>query len=533
MKRFIPVVMICLVLVVLVGFSLIPAVASGTPQYGGTIIIDQPYGDVENLDPIVRGRMGAKRVTMNIFDGLVAFDPKTAAIVPAIASNWEITQDGTLYTFYLRDDAYFHNGRPIIAEDFVYSFERLADPESASPVSHKLDGVVGKDDFVAGRADHISGLQAIDDHTLQIQLEAIDATFINYLAWQALSVVPRETVEELGRDFGHTPVVGSGPFRFVDYRPDDVVILEAFDDYYKGRPYLDRIIFRLIPEAATKEAEFLAGNLDAFIVPAAIYRRFKDHPQYSQQMVKVAEFFTRHIGFHTEKEPFNDVRVRQAFNYAIDTEAIIEVILGGKGVPAVGFLPSSSYAFNPDMVGYSYNPERAKELMIEAGYGDGIDVPIMSSEHPEWGLPVVEAVMPYLSAVGIHLKPEVMDTGVLFDRLYAGDFISYIYSTGGDPHPADYLWRFHSDLSRTTNRYSDPELDRILAQARRTHDEDELIDLIAQAERIILRDAPVYFFHYNEAVMMYHDYVHGLQSAPIDLALQDMSLVWLDPQPER
>lgn len=496
-------------------------------QYGGILIRDAAYGDPENLDPIVRGRISAMMVTMNLFDGLVAHDPESAAVIPAIAKEWTICEEGLTYTFYLRDDAYFHNGRNITADDFDYSFHRLADPESRSPLSHYLDGVVGKRDFEDGNADRMAGIQVVDDYTLIIELEGPDSTFLTQLGFPAAGVVPQEAVEELGTDFGHEPV-GSGPFQFVSWTKDDRVELAAFDDYYKGRAFLDGVVFRVIPEAAAKEAEFRANNLDFFIAPASIYRRVRNDPQFQDNILTVAEFFTRHVGFHCEKEPFNDVRVRQAFNYAIDTEAIIDIVLGGKGIPAVSFLPSSSYAFNKDMEGYTYDPDKARALLEEAGYGDGLEIPMNTSEHPEWGLPVVEALMGFLSDVGITLKPEVMETGVLYDRIQTGDFISYIYSTGGDPHPIQYLYRFHTSRQQTINRYSNPEVDALLEKAVRTSDDDKVIELVHEIDAILLEDAPIYFFHYNMAVLMHQDHVRGVKSAPIDMAMQDMWSVWLE-----
>ena len=495
---------------------------------GGVFVRDSAYGDPENLDPIVRGRMGAMGVTTNLFDGLVGHEPETAEIRPAIATSWDIHDDGTRYVFHLRDDAIFHNGRPITAYDFVYSFHRLADPANASPLSHYLTGVVGKREFEVGDAETMEGIRALDDHTLQIQLEAPDSTFLSNLAFPAAGVVPEEAVEALGDDFGHRPI-GSGPFVFDEWVKDDYVNLQAFDDYYQGRPEIDGVKFRVIQEATTKEAEFLSGNLDAFIAPASIYRKYRDDPDH--QMIEVAEFFTRHIGFHCQKEPFDDPRVRQAFNHAIDTETIIDVVLGGKGVPAIGYLPSSSFAFDPDLKGYPYDPERAESLLAEVGYEDGIEVPIMTSEHPEWGLPIVEAIMPYLNAVGITLKPETMDTGVLYDRLRSGDYVSYIYSTGGDAHPVNYLWRFHSELADTTNRYSDPAVDDLLERAKGATDDDEMIALVQEAEATIARDAPIWFFHYNKAVTMHADRVDGLQAVPIDMFLQDLTKLSIDVGP--
>lgn len=521
-----------LTLALILAFSFNSLALRDEGQYGGVLIRDAAYGDPENLDPIVRGRMAAMMVTKNLFDGLVAHDPETTEVIPAIAHSWEISPDGLVYTFYLREDAVFHNGRQINAHDFIFSFERLVNPANMSPLAWYLNDVVGVRDFEEGKVDYIAGLEAINDFELQITLASPNSGFITYLGFPGSSAVPREEVERLGADFGHYPV-GSGPFKFVGWTKDDHVELAAFEDYYLGRPYLDGLVFRVIPEASAKEAEFITGNLDFYIAPAATYRRVRNNPDFADNILTVAELFTRHVGLHNQKPPFDDVRVRQAFNYAIDVETIIEVVLGGKGIPATGFLPSSSYAFNPDLQGYDYNPEKARQLLAEAGYGDGLIVPIMTNEHPEWGLPVVEAMMGFLSDVGITLVPEVMETGSLFDRFTQGDYVSYIYSTGGDPSPVFYLYRFHTERQETVNRYSNPEVDALIERAIASTDQGEILALVHQIEEIIVADAPIFFFHYNMAVMLHQDHVHGVQASPIDLALQDMWRVWMDPIPVR
>jgi len=541
-----------ILLVVLLGFLLVMGAAcSGTPEtpeeptepeesttepetdtddkYGGTFVRDAPYGGgPDSLDPIKSNRIASILHTMNMFDGLVKFSPEGSDVIPAVAESWDISDDGCTYTFHLRDNAFFHNGRNIVAEDFVYSFERLADPANASPMTYYLDGVVGKQEFANGEADHISGLKAVDDHTFEVTLTAPDSTFLTTLAWQALSVVPREVVEERGADFGNRPV-GSGAFAFVEWIKDDHVTMEAFEDYYDGRPYLDRVILRSIPENSTIEAEYLAGNLDAFIATTSIYRKYKDDPQYKDLMLTVAEYFTRNIGFNTTKKPFDDKRVRQAFNYAVDGEAILTHVLDGKGFLATGWLPSSNWAYDPNLEGYGYDPEKALALMEEAGYADGVEVPIVTTEHAEWGLPIVEAVMPYVDEIGMTLVPEVMTGGVMNERIIQGDYTAYIWSNGGDAHPVAYMYRWHSTRQEITNRYSNPEVDQLLERAKQSADKDEVTSLVREIDRIVLDDAPVWPFHYNMAVTMFQPWVHGMKKFPVDMAMQDLSTVWLDP----
>jgi peptide/nickel transport system substrate-binding protein len=362
----------------------------------------------------------------------------------------------------------------------------------------------------------------------KVQLDAPDSTFLTTLAWPSMAVVPKEVVEERGADFGNNPV-GSGAFKFIEWVKDDHVTLEAFEDYYAGRPYLDKAIFRSVPEKSTVEAEFLAGNLDAFIATTSIYRKYKDDPQYEDQLLTVAEYFTRNIGFNTTKEPFTDKRVRQAFNYAIDKEAILKHVLDGKGFLAAGWLPSSNWAFDPGFKGYEFDADKAKALMAETDFAGGVEVPIVTTEHPEWGLPIVEAVMPYLDEVGITLKPEVMTGGVMNERIIQGDYTAYIWSNGGDAHPVAFMYRWHSTRQEITNRYANPEVDELLERAKQSTDRDEIIDLVRQVDSIVVEDAPMWPFHYNMAVTMFQPWVHGVNQFPVDMAMQDLSTVWLDP----
>ncbi len=500
------------------------------PRYGGVLTRACIYGDPETLDPIYATRVAAVMHIMQIFDGLVVFNAEKGVIEPELAERWEVSADGLVYTFYLRQGVKFHNGREVTAEDVKYSLERVMDPDNASPHIYSFKSIKGAEAFIAGEAEEVAGIQVVDDYTLRIQLAEVDVTFLWELADVAGCIVPKEEVERLGDRFAEQPV-GCGPFKFERWVRDSEVVYVAFEDYYHGRPYLDQIVARIIKEPATRELEFEAGRLDMFVLTDPQYVKFKEHPEYRDYLIEVPELFTRHIGFNCQREPFTDIRVRQAINYAIDREAIIETVLHGKAYPALGWYPPTNAAYNPEIekYAYPYDPDKAAELLAEAGHPQGFTASILTTSHPAWGLPAVEAVMGYLAEVGITLKPELVEGGVLRDQANEGNYDMYIWSYGVS-HPLLGLMSFHSmNWGPPGNRvfYKNDQVDALLDQARRAVDWDEMIRLCREAEVIIVQEAPVWFYNYNKAVMAYQPWVRGLKPIPTDMDYQPLHRVWI------
>ena len=279
------------------------------------------------LDPAFVTDIFGGAVVRQIFDGLVQFDAHLKPL-PAIAEFWEASQDGRTWTFTLRRGVKFHHGREVTAHDLVYSFTRLLDLAKPLPVTEFFRLIQGAKEFMQGKTHDVQGLKAVDRYTLQIVLEEPVAPFLAVLGLPNTAVVPREEVEKQGDRFGRAPV-GTGPFKFVRWEPNQEIVLEAHDQYYEGRPFLDAVVFKIVVGGKFEEtfAEFLRGNLEETIIPSGKTDEVRADPRYRKyQRVRIPTLSLLYIGFNTQVKPFDDRRVRQAFNYAVDKEAIVREI---------------------------------------------------------------------------------------------------------------------------------------------------------------------------------------------------------------
>lgn len=531
LKMSVSIIALLLLMFFSTGFQMVEA---GEPSYGGTLTYPLPYPEaVSVLDPAHDDNTPSQIVIRNIFATLLRNCPETEAPIPGIAKSWEASDDGTVYTFYLREGVKFHHGRELTAEDVKFTYERLMCPEEASVGADMFLMVVGVDEFQEGKADEISGIEVLDPYTLRITLKEIDVVLPYTLAEEEAGIVPKEEVERLGTAFGRNPV-GAGPFKLENWIRGAAIELVAFDDYYDGRPYLDRVIFQVMQEEGARVAAFRAGELDIDIVYPAQYEAYRKDPQFKDLLFEVPELWTRHIHFNLDHEGLSDVRVRQAFNHAIDRKLIVERVLADMAYPAVGWLPGGSPAFNPELEGYNYDPDRALELMKEAGYGpdNPLEIEIQGGTHPAWGIPIVEVAMPFLEKVGFKINPVVLDGATIVANRQVGNFDAYISSHGGRASPLRYLsYYFWSKTPRIAGNYSNydnEQFDYYLEEAMRTPDFEKRIQLIQKAEEELVKDPPVWFFNYNKAVGIAQPWVHGVIPVQRELLYMPIEKIWID-----
>lgn len=502
---------------------------SQTPRNGGTLRMTAPYGtSFSSLDIHTTVRAQDDIVGKLLHRTLYKWDSANNKPLPDLAKEVTASGDGLVHTFKLRDDAYFHNGRRMTADDIIWSFTRIMDGSKGFPGARYVRLIKGAVEVEKGQAKDISGLKKIDDFTLEMTLsERADPGF-NLIAGST-SILPREEVEKA--TFTSNPV-GLGPFKFVEHVPGSRLVVGRWEKFYKsGQPYLDKIIVAIMAEAPARDVAFRSKEIDLSILGPAQYVAYRADSALSKNILEVAEVFTRNMGMNREFKPFADKRVRQAINHAIDTKLIIEKLVKDKAYRATSWLPLSSPPYDKSLQPYAYDPEKAKKLLAEAGYADGFEFEWTTSQNESWGLPIVEAVIPYLSRVGIKVKTKLVETAVLNEVAPKGEYQAYIWSNQTGPDPAAALRCFYSKTPRTACNYTgtnNPEYDKLFEAAVQAPDAEKRLELLRKANAFLYEEAPVWFFNYNKAVMAYQPWVKGLQANATELTHQYGEDLWVD-----
>jgi peptide/nickel transport system substrate-binding protein len=500
-----------------------------TPRKGGTIRFTSPYAaSFGSLDLHTTPRATDEIVGKAINRTLYNWDSARNKLVLELATSVTASADGLVHTYKLRDDAYFHNGRKMTADDVIWSFTRIMDGSKGYPGARYVRLIKGATEVEKGQAKEIAGLRKIDDFTLEMTVtDRVEPGY--YFFDGTTAILPKEEVEK--GNFANNPV-GLGPFKFKEHIPGSRVVVERWEKFYKpGKPYADRLVFVIMAEAAARDVAFRNKEIDTSILGPSQYVAYREDPQLSKGILEVAEMFTRAMRMNPAFKPFQDKRVRQAVNHAIDTDLIIKRLVKDKAYRAVSWLPLSAAPFDKSIKPYAYDPAKAKKLLAEAGYPDGFEFELTTSQNESWGLPIVEAILPYLAKVGIKVKPKLIEVTLLSEALTKGDYQAIISSSLTGPDSLATLRCFYSKTPRTACNYvsfNNPAFDKLLDDAAQSSDPEKMNDLLRQANNLLYEEAPVWFFNYNKAVMAYQPWLHGLQANPTEITHQYYEDVWVD-----
>ncbi len=477
-----------------------------------------------DYDPATTHGAGDKLV----FSGLVAFDPRMN-LIPDLAENWKVSPDGMTYTFQLRQNAKFHDGRPVTSQDVIYSWERAADPKTQSDtVLTYLGDILGVQEMHAGQADHIRGLKAIDDHTLQVTIDAPKPYFLLKLTYPTAFVVDRANVES-GSDWYRHPN-GTGPYKLIQWKPFQQIVYQADPDFYLGPPAIPYVVIQLY--SGDSQGLYEAGQVDM----TGVYSidRFLDPSEpLHQELVTGVDLCTNYIVFDVTQPPFDDVKVRQAFTMAFNRQQYIDVVMNGHALPAIGPYPPGLPGFNIGLKGLPYDPVQARQLLAQSKYGGAQGLPpivytdagLGSSISPD----VAALAQMWKQNLGVTITVENIQPDVYFDRIFSGHH-GQLFSGGWcadypDPENfADVL--FHTGAEQNNGNYSNPQLDKLLEAARVEQDVSKRIQLYQQAEQTIVDDAPVLFTVHTLTYMLVKPYVKGFVLTPIDISIE--RYMWLE-----
>lgn len=493
----------------------------------------RPLGnEPATLDPARIVDVYGGSVAQQVFDGLARFD-QTLTITPSLAQFWRASRDGLTWTFTLRKGVRFHHGREVTSDDVVFSLTRLLDPRVKSGAADLFAVIKGAADFREGRAKSVTGLTAVDTHTVQIVLEEPFIGFAGLLAVRHASIVPRDLVERDPEKFGAAPS-GTGPFRFERWDRGKEIVLAAYRDHFDGPPGLARVVYRIFPGEPSDlmYEEFHRGGLEDSPLPVRNYRRAVADTSHIH--VKRPMFSVRFYGFNTRVKPLDDRRVRQALNHALDREGFLEEVLHGRFALARGVVPPGTLGFNPKLSGYRHDPARARTLLREAGYPDGRGLPpleIWSSVKGDAVLREHELMRRALEAVGVRTDFRYLpDWPQYSKKLAAGECPVFLYAWFADvPDPDNFLAKlFHSKSPRNYFGYANRAVDDLVMQARKEADGARRVALYRRAEQMVMDDAPILpILHYTYE-RVFQPYVKSVEVSGLGDPYIPFRKIWLD-----
>ena len=489
----------------------------------GTSKLVRLYVDPPTLDPHVTTDATSAQIIVEVFGGLVTIDP-ALDIVPDLAESWDVSEDGTVYTFRLRQDAVFHDGSPVTADDVKWSLERATNPLTESPVADQyLGDIVGVKEKLEGDATSISGVKVVDEHTVEISIDAAKSYFLAKLTYPTAFVLDRDNVEASPRNWFREPN-GTGPFRLQEYRVGETLVLGRNESFHLGAPMLEEV--ELILSGGTSMLMYENDEIHVAGVSLADLDRLNDptNELYPELKTAPASFSVNYIGLNVNEPPLDDVKVRQALNYAIDKQEIASIVLGDLVEPADGILPPNFPGYSEGVSGYTYDPELARQLLSESKYGDDLEniPPITITTPGSFGANVsldMEVILQMWERnLGITAEFQQTEFATFLKDLHKGRFQMFDIGWIADyPDPENFLdILFHSESSNNHTHYSNPQVDDLLMKARVETDTQARYALYNEAEQMILDDAPwVPLWFDGESKLLVKPNVHDYLLPPL------------------
>ncbi|HKW49278.1 MAG TPA: ABC transporter substrate-binding protein [Gemmatimonadaceae bacterium] len=474
-----------------------------------TLIDSRDNYDPRSFDPALSTDVPTGRAVGYVFDGLTRFSPN-AQVQPGLAQRWDVSPDGRTYTFHLRRNVHFHDGSSFDARDVVASWERALDPTTKSSASEFLYPIKGARDFHTQKAKSVAGLVVRDDSTIVVTLEEPLTAFLKLLAMPVASIVPRN----IPANFGERPV-GTGPWRLIDWHHDDYLLFARNDQYFLGAPKAESLEARIIAEPSTSVAEFESGNVDVLEIPADQTHEWEEDESRSPLLSSTPALELVYVGINTTRGPLADPRVRQAINYAVDINTIIERLVAGRGTRAAGVIPPALAGYDSTRRPYPFDPAKAKQLLAAAGYPNGIDIQLWVSMTPIY-VRMAETIQAYLNAVGIRTKVVQRESAASRAAARKGETDLILKDWYADyPDAENFLYPLlysgNKGSGGNVSFYSNLRFDSTVTAARRELNESKRTALLRQADSIAFVDAPMMFLYFYNELYAVQPWIKGFR----------------------
>lgn len=474
--------------------------AEGEAAYGGSIVVGI-QNDLDSLDPHLAGSAGTSEVLFNIFEGLVKPN-SDGELIPAVASDYKISEDGTRYTFTLRDGVKFHNGEPVTIEDVIYSVKRCA-----GMLEEQTEPLVSAYSVIAE-------VNAPDDKTVELVLSEADTELIGYLT---------EAILPEGYENQASAPVGCGPFQFVSYSPQQSFVMERFEDYWGEKPYLDKVEFRIVASTDSAMMELKAGSID--IYPYLTSDQANELSGQFEVLIGTSNL-VQALFLNNAEEPFDDIRVRQALCYTVNAQEIMAMVADGYGTEIGSNMFPAFGKYYKDLSGY-YETDlaKAKELLTEAGYPDGFEMTITVPSNYQFHIDTAQVIVEQLKQVGITAKIELIEWASWYSDVYKGrEYQSTIIGLDADLAPKALLKRYGSTTKNNFISFSDEEYDKILEEAMATTDDAVKVENYHRLQEILAEKAASVYIQDAAVLIAINPELGGYTFYPV--YVQDMSKVY-------
>jgi peptide/nickel transport system substrate-binding protein len=529
---------ICLVLLLLAGCQnrdevLMPATGEAAKPAFGDTFIEASIGEPSNLLPVLSSDSASSAINGLVYNGLVRYD-KNLVLEGELAESWEISPDNLTITFHLRPGVKWHDGQPLTSADVLFTYQLYIDPKTPTAYAEAYK--------------QVARAEAPDPLTFRV---SYDKPYAPALESWGMQVLPKHLLA--GVEITKSPLsrqpVGSGPYRFIDWTAGEKLVLEANPDYFEGRPYIKRVVYRVIPDTSTQFLELQSGSLDFMGLTPIQYQTQTGTPAFTRRFNKYRylTFSYTYLGYNLRRPMFQDKRVRQALSYAINKQEIVEGVLLGLGQPATGPDKPDSWVYNPNVRRYDYNPDQAKALLAEAGWSDSNGDGILDKDGVPFAFTIVtnqgndlrsksgEIIQRRLREVGIDVKLRVIEwASFLKEFINPGNFDATIlgWSTGAEPDQYD-IWHSSKTGPRELNfiAFKHAEVDRLLEQGRRTFDQAERKRIYDRFQEILAEEQPYTFLYVGEALPAVAKRFHGIDPSPNGIMYNFIK--WYVPESEQ
>lgn len=497
----------------------LPGCATREPEIKHPNVITVGFlADAKRLLPLLASDSASGQISGHIFNGLTKYD-KNIQIVGDLAESWDISHDGLEIIFHLRKGVKWHDGVEFTSDDVLFTYQSVTDPNIPTPYG----GIFGP----------VKKVEALDRHTVRVTYKEPFAPALE--SW-GMGIIPKHLLS--GKDLTSPEVnrnpIGTGPYKLKEWITGQRIVLEAFDDHFKGRPNIDRFVARIIPDTSTMFLELKVGGIDFMWLTPQQYRLqvntdfFKKH----FQKFRYPSFGFTYLGYNLLNPMFSDKRVRQAIAHAINKEEIIAGVLMGYGVVSTGPFPPKSWAYNPDVKEFEYNPERAVELLLEAGWkknteglleksGRDFSFTVLVNHGNQARLLTAQIIKERLKNVGIEMNIKVLEwQAMLHEFIHKRRFEAVIMGWSLSKDPDIYaIWHSSKTGEGEFNfiSYKNSEVDRLLIEGRQTFDIKERKRIYRRIHEILAEEQPYTFLYVPDALPVLHKRFKGVEIAPIGI----------------